>query len=141
MDYFRVSIAGSAAVYQEVGESVRFTDEFGVTIDSPPEPIAYLSRSWERPAWAAPLPVVQGPRRLSKLDYMNRFHDDELAAIYSAAKAVIQVEVWLAKFNAATPELDGTAIDLDDPRTIKGLHDLEAAQLIGAGRAAEILNA
>jgi len=78
---------------------------------------------------------------MSKLDYMNLFHDDELAAIYGAAKVYVQVEVWLAKFNAATPEADGTSIDRDDPRTAKGLHDLEAAGLIGVGRALEILNA
>lgn len=141
MDYFRVSIAGSNAVYQEVGDSERFTDEFGTTVASPAEPIAYLSRSWEHPAWAEPLPVVQGPRRLSKLAYMNRFHDDELAAVYSAAKVSVAVEIWLAKFNAATPEADGTAIDLDDPRTAGGVHALESVGLIGAGRALEILNA
>lgn len=85
----------------------------------------------ERPLAAA--------RRLTKLDYMNRFNDDELAAIYAAAKAVPAIEVWLAKFNAATPGADGTAIDLDDPRTVAGVQALEGAGLIGAGRAAEIL--
>jgi hypothetical protein len=141
MDYFRVSIVGSDAVYEEVGEAVRFTDEFGVTVPTPPAPIAYQSRGWEHPSWAEPLPVVQGPRRLSKLDYMNRFHDDELAAIYGAAKVVVQIEIWLAKFNATSVEPDGTSIDLDDLRTAGGIHALEAAGLIGAGRAAEILNA
>lgn len=79
-------------------------------------------------------------RRISKLEYMNRFTDVELATIYSAAKVSVLVEVWLAKFNATTPEPNGTAIDLDDERTAVGLHALEAAGLIGAGRANEILN-
>jgi hypothetical protein len=70
---------------------------------------------------------------------MNRFTDDELAAIYTAAKSVMQVEVWLAKFNAATPDADGTSIGLDDPRTIEGLQGIEASGLLAAGRAAEIL--
>jgi hypothetical protein len=86
------------------------------------------------------VPRMESKRRLTKLAYMNRFTDIELATIYSVAKTEIAVEVWLAKFNAATPEADGTAIDLDDPRTIGGLQALEAAGLIGAGRAMEILN-
>lgn len=84
-------------------------------------------------------PTSPTVRRLTKLDYMNRFTDAELAGIYSAAKVSIAVEVWLAKFNSATPEPDGTAVDLDDPRTIQGLQEMEAAGLIGAGRAAGIL--
>lgn len=82
-----------------------------------------------------PAPV----RRLTKLEYMNRFTDGELAAIYGAAKVSPAVEVWLKKFEMATPDGAGKAIDLDDPRTIAGLQALEAATLLGAGRAAEIL--
>ena len=78
-------------------------------------------------------------RRVTKLEYMNRFEDAELAAIYSAAKVSVLVEVWLAKFNATTPEPDGTAIDLDDARTQGGLLALESAGLLGAGRAIEII--
>ena len=70
---------------------------------------------------------------LSKLGYMNRFTDAELAAIYTAAKSVVQVEVWLEKFKLAE------FIDLTDQRTIDGLNSLEAAGLLAAGRAAEIL--
>lgn len=88
-------------------------------------------------AVVAAAPVVQ--RRLTKRQYMNLFTDTELAAIYSAAKAVVQIEVWLAKFNAATPDPDGTSIDLDNPETLAGLQALEGAGLIGPGRAAEIL--
>lgn len=82
---------------------------------------------------------VQPKRRLTKLEYMNRFTDLELAAIYTAAKSIVAVEVWLAKFNATTPDPDGTAVDLSDPRTIAGVQALEAAGLLEAGRAAEIL--
>lgn len=76
-----------------------------------------------------PAPV----RVLTHLQYMNRFTDDELEAIYTAAKTVVKVEVWLAKFNAAGD------VDLDDPQTGKGLLDLEAARLLATGRAAQIL--
>lgn len=88
------------------------------------------------PPAPTPAPTV---RRISKLNYMDRFTDAELAGIYTAAKTVVQVEVWLAKFNATTPDPDGTSIDLDDPRTVAGVQGLEAAGLLGAGRAAEIL--
>lgn len=70
---------------------------------------------------------------LSKLDYMNRFTDAELASIYNAAKSSVAIEVWLEKFKLATE------INLDDPRTIAGVQALEAAGMLTAGRAAEIL--
>lgn len=80
---------------------------------------------------AAPAPV----RNLTRLQYMSRFADSELAAIYTAAKSVVQIEVWLEKFKLAE------FVDLDDPRTVAGLQGLEGAGLIGPGRAAEILSA
>lgn len=72
-------------------------------------------------------------RTLTRLQYMGRFTDGELAAIYTAAKSVVQIEVWLEKFKLAE------FVDLDDPLTLAGLQGMEAAGLIGAGRAAEIL--
>lgn len=71
--------------------------------------------------------------KISKLDYMSRFTDAELAAVYTMAKQVVQVEIWLEKFKLATD------VDLADPRTANGLLALEAAGLLAAGRAAEIL--
>ena len=70
---------------------------------------------------------------LTKLDYMNRFEDGELAGIYTTAKSSVEIEIWLEKFKLATE------IDLTDSRTIAGVQALEAAGLIGEGRAAEIL--
>lgn len=72
-------------------------------------------------------------RKLSKLVYMSRFTDAELAAIYTAAKTVVAIEVWLDKFKVADD------VDLDDARTIAGLAALEDAGLLATGRAAEIL--
>jgi hypothetical protein len=76
---------------------------------------------------------------LTKLEFLNRFTDSELAAIYSAAKTNIDVEVWLAKFNATTPDSDGYSIYLNDPRTILSVKGMESAGLLATGRAAEIL--
>lgn len=77
----------------------------------------------------APAPV----RTLTKLQYMNRFTDSELAGIYTAAKSVVQVEIWLEKFKLASE------VNLDDTATVAGLQAMEAAGLLAAGRAAEIL--
>ena len=71
---------------------------------------------------------------LTKLEYMNRFTDAELGAIYTAAKTEVTVEVWLEKFKLAE------FVSLDDPRTLGGLQALEAAGILAAGRALEITN-
>lgn len=74
------------------------------------------------------------PKRIiTKLEYMNRFTDTELATIYTMAKTSIAIEIWLEKFKLASD------INLDDTRVIGGLQALEQFGLIGAGRAAEIL--
>jgi hypothetical protein len=80
-------------------------------------------------------PIVTTPsvRTLTKLEYMSRFTDAELAAIYTAAKSSVQVEVWLDKFKLAEE------INLDDPSTIAGVKALEAAKLLATGRSTEIL--
>ena len=70
---------------------------------------------------------------LSKLDYANRFTEPELEIIYSAAKTVVAVEVWLDKYRLAEH------VDTEDPRVHAGLHALEDAGLIQPGRADEIL--
>lgn len=95
---------------------------------NPPVPAWHV----DEPEPPAPEPEPT-PRVLTKLAYMNRFQDAELAAIYSAAKVVVQIEVWLEKFRASE------YIDLSDPVTIGGLQALEAAGLLAEGRANEIL--
>jgi hypothetical protein len=68
-------------------------------------------------------------RRLTHLEYMDRFTQDELRGIYGAAKVNIDAEIWLDKFRLAGD------VDLDDPRTAGGL----AAVGLSADRIAEIL--
>lgn len=72
-------------------------------------------------------------RILTKLEYMSRFTDEELVGIYTAAKTVVLIEIWLEKLKVTTE------INLDDPRTIAGLQTMETSQLIAVGRAADIL--
>ena len=90
-------------------------------------------------------------RRLTKLQFRNRFTAAEKRAIEFASldnpsasqedrlKAA-DLRVFLADVEAATPEPDGTSIDLDDPRTVAGVNALESYGLIATGRAAEILS-
>lgn len=80
-----------------------------------------------------PPPPPAGPRILTHLQYMNRFTMTELRNIYTAAKSVVDVEIWLDKFKMATD------VNLDDPVTIAGLQAMEEANLLEPGRAATIL--
>jgi hypothetical protein len=79
--------------------------------------------------------------------FRDRFTQDEKRAIYAAAAAVQDVRIWLDDLAAVTVVLDPadqsrvlSGVDLTDPRTVAGVQGLEAAGLIGAGRAAEILD-
>ena len=76
-------------------------------------------------------------RRLTKLAFIGRI-GDEFAGILTAAKSNVQVELFVRMLDWATPDPDGTSVDLDDPRVVDALQTLEAAGLIGAGRAQEI---
>jgi hypothetical protein len=93
-----------------------------------------MGKKWNGTSFVDVVPPVPAPIRiLSKLEYMNRFTDAELAGIYTAAKSIIAVEIWFEKFKLAGD------INLDDPRTVAGLQAMEAAGLLVAGRASEIL--
>lgn len=76
-------------------------------------------------------------RRLTKLAFIGRI-GNEFAGILTAAKSNVQVELFVRMLDWATPDPDGTSVDLDDPRVVDALTTLEAAGLIGAGRALEI---
>ena len=99
----------------EQGEQVKVTMINGATVKM-------LDRT--------PVPVQPLP---TKLEFFDRFTDAEQIAIYDAAKTVTAIQVWLDKFKLASD------IDVTDPRTIAGIQALEAAGLLAAGRAAEIL--
>ena len=99
------------------------------------------------------IPVEQPDpsRRVTKLQFRNLFSAEEKVAIEfasldnpSASQEVrlqaAGLRVFLADVESATPEPDGTSIDLDDPRTVAGVNALESYGLIATGRAAEILS-
>jgi len=90
-------------------------------------------------------PVVpKGPRRLTKLQFIDRLGDAAYVAILTMAKTNVLVEAFIRRFEMTTPEADYTSIDLDDPRTVAGVTQigeaLEAAGVVGAGWAERVLN-
>lgn len=72
-------------------------------------------------------------RLLTRLAFRNRFTTNEKIALYTAAESNVHLKVYLDDVNAAT------YIDLTLPETIAGVQLLEAAGIIGSGRANEIL--
>jgi hypothetical protein len=88
----------------------------------------------EEPVYVAP------PRRVSKLMFVGLLGKD-FHTILTVAKTNVDVEMFVRMLDWATPEADGTSIDLDDPRVVYALNSLEAAGLMAPGRTAEVLNA
>jgi hypothetical protein len=80
-----------------------------------------------------PVPPIQ-PTPLTHKQFMDKFTDAELAAIMTAAKSSIELELWFKRFEMAQEIL------LTDQQTISGVNALETAGLIAEGRATEILN-
>lgn len=81
---------------------------------------------------------IREPIRLtliSKLEFMSRFTDEELEALYAARRASVKIEVWMAKFDASSQ------IDLDDPRLRSGLLAMQSLGILAHGRADELLTA
>jgi len=78
-------------------------------------------------------------RRLTKLQFVGLL-GDSFAGILAAAKVSVDVEMFVKMLDWATPDADGTSVDLDDPRVIDGLMRLEASELLPVGKAQEILN-
>lgn len=93
----------------------------------------YCGKAWNGSTWEDYAHTTIPKRILTKLEYMDRFTDPELEAIYTAAKSSVAVEVWLEKFKQAAD------INLDDERTIAGLNKLKDASILTTQRVAEIL--
>lgn len=74
-------------------------------------------------------------RVLTRLAFRNRFTPAEKVALYTAAESSVQIKIYLDDLAAAT------FVDPERPDTIAGVQALEAATIIGPGRAAEILGA
>ena len=81
--------------------------------------------------------VVEAPkRRLTKLEFIGRMGEAVFIVILGMAQQSVEMAAWVELVRMATPEPDGTGIDLDDPRTLAGLNALEPV-LIAQGIVAE----
>jgi hypothetical protein len=81
----------------------------------------------------SPDPDVENPV-LTPLEFINRFTDQEAKEIIALSKTNPDVELWWIKYNKAS------FINLLDPQTVSGVQALEYLQVIGQGRANEILS-
>ena len=83
-------------------------------------------------------------RRLTKLEFIERLGDAAFAAVLEMAKASPELNAWVEKVKMATPDPDGTSVDLGDPRTIAGVNALEPALIaqgvVASGWADGVLN-
>lgn len=78
------------------------------------------------------MPAMATPRVLTVLQFRDRLTAEEELAITAAGMTSPAVRVWLDRLAAAQE------INLDDPRTVAGLQQIEAAGLLAPGRGAEI---
>jgi hypothetical protein len=80
-----------------------------------------------------PGPVYGGRRALTHLEFLRLFTMEERIAMRRASKLSEVLEDYLDLLKLAQE------INLDDPDTIAGVQMMEAGELIGEGRAAEVL--
>lgn len=80
-------------------------------------------------------PIVTTGRTMTKLEYLRRFTQAERIAIRTVAASNPVLDDYMQLLELATE------INTADPDTVAAVHMLEAAGLIAAGRAGEILNA
>ena len=88
--------------------------------------------------------VVEVPkRRLTKLELIGRMGEAVFVAIIGMAQQSVEMAAWVEMVRMTTPEMDGTSIDLDDPRTVAGLNAIEpvlvAQGIVSAGWAAGVV--
>jgi hypothetical protein len=149
MYYDRVSFGDGVVVWREIapnGRVTRYCDDDGNDVGRLHEPVSMVDGSPTPPVWALPDPEPEPPpeepplpaRRLTKLSFVGRLGAD-FASILTVAKANVEIELFVKMLDWATPDPDGTSVDLDDPRVVYALNRLEEAQVLAPGRAQEIL--
>lgn len=84
-------------------------------------PFATYNHILQKPVPAAPI-----QRRVSKLEFVARLGDSAFTDLLELSKTSVGIEKFVKMIDWATPEPDGTSIDLDDPRVqdIRGLEPL-----------------
>lgn len=93
--------------------------------------------TWDGNAWAAPAP--EAVRSLSPRDFLRRFSPAEretLEDLAATGTAAVKKKLAAFKFYVQT----GGYVELDDDYIVAAVTAMEAAGVIAAGRAAEILS-
>lgn len=89
-------------------------------------------------------PTAPSVTRLTKLQFIDRMGEAAYVAVLQMAKTHVEVEAFVKRFEMATPEADGTSVDLTDPRTVAGVtaigSALQAAGVVSATWASEVLH-
>lgn len=115
--------------------AARYRVEAGKVVDAYPDKTdeEVLAAIAEQQAAQEQSTEPSSPRVLTKLQFLNRFTNEELAAVYTAAKTNVLIEVFMDKLKLAQE------INLDDPQTVGGLQALAAAGLLSEARVQEVL--
>lgn len=142
MEYIKIQCDDGRIAYQKVynGNVLCYYDELGNAIDLTGMGSVVIDSNPPLPSWVInenppPAPAYSKSRIITKLQFLNRMSDIEVASIFEAAKMNIAIEVWIKKFELAEE------INLDDERLQGGLVGLEQAGILQPGRANEIINA
>ena len=115
-------------------ETARYRVEAGKVVDAyPGKTDEEVLAAIEATQVALTTPLAEPTRVITKLAFMNRFTMEELAAIYTAAKTEVMVEVFLDKLKIAEE------VNLADAQTIGGLQALAASGLLTEARVQEVL--
>ncbi len=96
-------------------------------VEWPEYPFAQFNHVREKIIEAAPI-----PRRVTKLDFVARLGDDAFDELLLMARQSVAIEKFVKLIDWATPDADGTSIDLDDPR-VQAVRNLEPI-LIASGK-------
>lgn len=104
-----------------------------VAVDWPEYPFAEFNHIPQPPV-IAPTPQ----RRVTKLEFVGRLGADYIQLLV-LSNTNVGIEAFIKMIDWATPDPNGTSLDLNDPRLVGALNQLEQSGDLAAGRAAEIL--
>lgn len=89
-------------------------------------------------------PSAPSVTRLTKLQFIDRLGDAAHKAVLQMSKVNVDVEAFVQRFELATPDPDGTSVDMTDPRTVAGVMSigavLQAMGVVGDDWVSGVLN-
>lgn len=94
---------------------------------------AGIGWGWDGTSATPPTATPESRLRLTRGEFRDQFTVTEKQAIYTAAETSVDIRIFLDDLMSVNH------VDLDFPKTIDSMTQLESLGLIGEGRAAEIL--